>query len=231
MRATVLSMICAAGLGACAIDDPEQVSEATQGIEYRNNIFYDKFDFHAAGSINGQGGWTGNCVVAPGVPPDKNLDCTGAPGLQNGRGALNAFFRPAHRNYRLQFDVWTRDVTDSTHGKIFLENPPGDGTNAILQVAIGCDNIRATYAYYGNSTRTLLAFPCTNGPHYRVVCTWRDYGNEFLCGASVLPYDPVNFVSIPVPYAIGAFDRVRVLGGIGGRLGTTVFDKVQILSD
>ena len=239
MRAIVLSMIWVTGLGACSVADPERVGEATQDLEFRNDIFYDKFDPLAVGSINGQGGWAGNCVVASGVAPDKNLECTGALGLPNGRGAQHSFVRPANRNYHLQFDVWTRDVTTSTHGKVFLENPPGDGSHTILQFAIGCDNIRATFEYHANTTRGLLSFPCTNGPHYRVACIWHDGGTAFRCGASVLPNDPVeaNFITIPAinetgtPEPIGAFDRIRVLGGIGERTGTTVFDKVQVLSD
>lgn len=240
MRAIVLNLILAAGMGACAID-PEslELQETTQEIAFRNNIFYEKFDPLAAGVIGGQAGWTGNCVVAPGAPPDKNLECTGTPGLQNGQGAMHAFQRPANRNYHLQFDVWTRGVVDSTHGKIFLENPPGDGSNALIQFAIGCDNIRAAYKYYGNTSRTLLSFPCSNGPHYRVACVWHDGATYFRCGASVLPADPVeaNFITIPTynqygqPETMGPFDRVRVLGGIGQRVGTTTFDKVQILSD
>jgi hypothetical protein len=239
MRAIVLRSVWIAVLGACGVAEPESTGEATQEIEYRNDIFYDKFDFLGAGSVGGQAGWSGNCEVVPGVAPDKNLDCTGGPGLVNGRGAMHSFFRPANRNYHLQFDVWTHGVVDATHGKIFLENPPGDGSNALFQIAIGCDNIRASYKYYGHTTKTLLSFPCSNGPHYRVACIWRDGGTEFRCGASVLPNDPVeaNFVSIPAvnqlghAYPIGPFDRVRVLGGIGQRVGTTTFDKVQILSD
>lgn len=239
MKAIVLSIVGVAGLGACGVADPEGVSETTQDIEFRNDIFYDKFDSLNAGSINGQAGWVGNCAVAPGIAPDKNLECTGGPGLPNGRGAQHAFFRPANRNYHFQFDVWTRGVVDATHGKVFLENPPGDGSTTILQFAIGCNNIRATSEYHANTTRTLLSFPCTNGPHYRVACIWHDGGTAFRCGASVLPNDPVeaNFITIPAidengaPEPIGAFDRVRVLGGIGERVGTTVFDKVQVLSD
>src|SRR6185436_7672911 len=196
------------------------------------------------GSINGQNGWVGNCVVAPGEATnatrgDKNLECTGTPGLPNGQGALHAFERLPNRNYHVQFDVWTRGVVDGTHGKLFLENPPGDGTNTILQFAIGCNNIRATFEYHANTTRTLLSFPCSNGPHYRVACIWHDGGTEFRCGAAVYPNDPVeaNFISIPalneygVPETIGPFDRIRVLGGIGERVGTTTFDKVQDLAD
>jgi hypothetical protein len=33
------------------------------------------------------------------------------------------------------------------------------------------------------------------------------------------------------PESTGPFDRIRVLGGIGERAGTTVFDKAQVLSD
>ena len=80
---------------------------------------------------------------------------------------------------------------------------------------------------------------CVNGQRYRVACIWHDGGNAFRCGAAVYPQDPVeaNFVTIPAldeygqPETIGPFDRVRMLGGIGERVGTTTFDKVQILSD
>jgi hypothetical protein len=232
MKVIVLSIVCAAGLGACAAE-PETLSETTQEIDYPNNVFYDKFNFLNDGVIGGQGAWTGNCVVAPYGLPDKNLDCTGQAGLQNGRQAMHAFATPRFRNYHLQFDVWTSGVVDGTHGKLFLEGPPGDGSNAIFQVAIGCDNIRATFKYYGSTQRTLLSFPCSNGPRYRVRCIWREGGNSFRCGAAVYPNDPVeaNFVTIPTLYPIATFDRVRMLGGIGERQGTTTFDKVQILSD
>jgi hypothetical protein len=239
MKAIVLSVIGITGFAACGVADPEQIGEATDEIVFNNNIFYEKFDPLAVGSINGQSGWAGDCLVAAAAAPDKNLECTGGPGLTNGRGAQSSFVRPPNRNYHLQFDVWTRDVVDSTHGKVFLEAPPGDGSNSILQIAIGCDNIRATFEYHANTTRGLLSYPCSNGPHYRVVCIWHDGGDAFRCGASVLPNDPVeaNFITIPAisqtgaPEPIGPFDRIRVLGGIGQRAGTTVFDKVQVLSD
>lgn len=239
MKVIVLSVIVAAGLGACGVSEPELLAEASQEIEYHNNVFYEKFDPLPAGVINGHAGWTGNCVVTPGLAPDKNLDCTGTAGLPNGQGAQRRFVRPPNRNYHLQFDVWTQGVSDATHGKLFLENYPGDGSTAILQIAVGCNNIRATYEYYALTTKTLLSFPCSNGPHYRVACVWRDGDTAFRCGAAVLPNDPVeaNFVTIPAvdvngnPEPIGPFDRVRVLGGIGQRPGTTTFDKIQILSD
>jgi hypothetical protein len=239
MKGTTLFVFWIAGLGACGVAEPEGIGEATEALTYPNNIFYDKFDSYAVGSINGQGGWVGTCAAAAATAPDKNLRCTGGPGLTNGRGAMNTFIRPLNRNYHLQFDVWTEGVVDSTHGKVFLEAPPGDGTNSILQIAIGCDNIRATFEYHANTTQGLLSFPCSNGPHYRVACIWADHGNAFRCGAAVSPADPVeaSFITIPAidqngaPEAIGAFDRVRVLGGIGERTGTTVFDKIQVLSD
>src|SRR5262249_37275159 len=155
--------------------------EMIQGITFGNNVFYDKFDFYAVGPIGGQGGWTGDCSVAAAVAPDKNLRCTGAPGLVNGRQPMHTFSRPPNLACHLQFDVWTDGVTDPTHGKVFLENPPGDGTNSILQIAIGCDNIRATFEYHPNTTHNLLTFPCSNGPHYRVACIWHDHGNAFHC--------------------------------------------------
>jgi hypothetical protein len=242
MRAIGSSLICVAALSACVADsenvaDSERVAETTQELGFGNNIFYDKFDFYAPGPIGGQGGWTGNCVVAPGVPPDKNLDCTGTPGLPNGQGAMHTFYRPPNRHYHFQFDVWTRGVVDATHGKVFLENPPGDGSNTVLQFAIGCNNIRATFEYHANTSTTLLTFPCSNGPRYRVACNWVDGGTEFWCGAAVYPNDPVENIRVPAlseygyPEPIGAFDRVRLLGGIGQRQGTSTFDKVQVLSN
>jgi hypothetical protein len=235
MKAIVVSVICMTGMGACGVADPERTGEVTEAINYGNNIFYDKFNDYYDGSINGQGGWTGNCAVTP----DKNLGCTGGPGLTNGRGALNTFIRPANRNYHLQFDVWTQNVGVQTHGKVFLENPPGDGSHSIFQIVIGCDNIRAVFEYHSNTTTELLHFPCSNDIHYRVACIWQDHGTYLRCGAAVYPYDPVeaNFVTIPAlgdggAYEyIGDFDRVRVLGGMGESSGTTVFDKLQILSD
>jgi hypothetical protein len=193
-----------------------------------------------AGPIAGQNGWTGERGVVPYAPPDKNLECTGVNWLQNGQNAMHTFIRPPNRNYHLQFDVWTRDVVDSTHGKVFLEDYPGDGSHSILQIAIGCDNIRGTFEYYGNTTQYLMPpHACVNGPHYRVACIWHDGGNAFRCGAAVYPNDPVEsqFVTIPAldQYGnletIGSFDRIRLLGGIGMRVGTTVYDKVQVLSD
>lgn len=243
MKAIMWSMPAVAGLVACGVTEPqpapERVDEAAQALVYGNDIFYDKFDPLAVGSIHGQAGWTGACAVIPGVAPDKNLACSGVPGLTNGQNALHAFVRPAGRNYHLQFDVWSQGVADATHGKLFLENPPGDGSHTILQLAIGCNNIRATFEYHANTTRNLPGnFPCNAG-HYRVACIWHDGGTEFRCGAAALPSDPVeaSFVSIPainengVPEPIGAFDRIRLLGGIGERTGTTIFDKVQVLSD
>jgi hypothetical protein len=243
MRVIGMSLFCLATLGACVADsegvaDSEVVAETTQEVvRFGNNIFYDKFDFYQPGPIGGQGGWTGNCMVAPGVAPDKNLDCTGTPGLPNGQGAMHTFYRPPNRHYHFQFDVWTRNVVDGTHGKVFLENPPGDGTNTVIQFAIGCNNIRATFEYHANTSTTLLSFPCSNGPRYRVACNWVDGGTEFWCGAAVYPNDPVENIRVPAlseygyPEAIGAFDRVRFLGGIGERQGTSTFDKVQVLSN
>jgi len=243
MTTIAWSMLAVAGLVGCGVTEPQsapqRVDEATSELVYGNDIFYDKFDSLAAGSINGQSGWAGACTVVAGAAPDRNLACTGSAGLTNGQQALHAFARPPGRNYHLQFDVWTQRVTDATHGKVFLENPPGDGSHTILQLAIGCDNLRATFEYHANTTRTLPgSFPCNAG-HYRVACIWHDGGTEFRCGAAALPSDPIeaNFVAIPaiddngVPEPIGAFDRIRLLGGIGGRTGTTVFDKVQVLSD
>jgi hypothetical protein len=108
-----------------------------------------------------------------------------------------------------------------------------------MQFAVGCTGIRATFEYHGSTQRTLMSHPCVNGPHYRVACVWHDGATSFRCGASVLPADPqeADFITIPAlddsgaPETIGAFDRVRVLGGIGMRPGTTTFDKIQILSD
>jgi hypothetical protein len=236
MKSIVLTVISMAGV-ACGVADPE-LSRATDDINFGANVFYDKFDPDNVGTINGQG-WTGNCQVVAGAGADKFLECTGGPGLTNGRGAQATFVRPPNHNYHLQFDVWTRGVVDSTHGKVFLEGPPGDGSNSILQIAIGCDGIRATFEYHANTTQGLMSFPCSNGPRYRVVCIWHDGGNAFRCGAAVFPNDPVeaSFITIPAisgtgaPEAIGAFDRIRVLGGIGERVGTTAFDKVQVLSD
>ena len=235
---SALQLALIAGLGACGVADLD-AGQTVQGLTYGNNVFYEKFDPLAVGTIGGQSGWTGDCAVAAATAPDKNLRCTGAAGLTNGRGAMHAFSRPLNVDYHLQFDVWTEGVVDSTHGKVFLEAPPGDGTNSILQIAIGCDNIRATFEYHANTTRGLLSFPCSNGTHYRVVCIWHDHGDAFHCGASVYPQDPdeTNLVTIPAidangaPEAIGPFDRIRVLGGIGQRVGTTIFDKVQVLSD
>ena len=240
MKAIVWSMIVTASLGACAVTDREQIGETEQGV-FGNDVFYDKFDPLALGSIDGQAGWSGNCSVVSGLQRgDRNLACSGSPALQNGQGAQHTFARPPNRNYHLQFDVWTDGVTDATHGKVFLENAPGDGSTAILQIAIGCTGIRGTFEYHGTTTRPLMpGHDCVNGPHYRVACIWHDGGNAFRCGASTLPADPdeSQFVTIPAtddhgnPESIGPFDRIRVLGGIGFRLGTTTFDKVQVLSD
>lgn len=235
MRATALSVIWIAGVG-CGVADPDRTGEVTEAINYGNNIFYDKFDDYTPGSIDGQGGWAGDCTAGNGV-----LSCTGGPGFPQGRGALNTFDRPANRNYRLQFDVWTVGVTLTPHGKLFLENPPGDGSKGILQVEIGCGNVSAIFEYHSNTQRDLLNFKCDGGlgPRIRVVCIWHDLGTEFRCGAAMYPYDPeeANFITIPAVNDVGgyetihAFDRVRVLGGIGERTGTTVFEKLQILSD
>jgi hypothetical protein len=244
MKEQVLSMITVAALGACGVADPESIAEATQEAAQTSrfpvDVFYENFNRLNSGSINGQNGWVGDCMVVPGVLPDKNLDCTGAPGLINGRGAQHSFYRPPNRNYHFQFDAWQSGVTEATHGKVFLENPPGNGSTAIIQFAIGCYGVRASFEYHGNTTKQLLSnSTCLNNVHYRVACIWHDGGPEFRCGASVWPADPdeSQFVSIPAigahgePEYVGPFDRVRVLGGIGERLGTTTYDKIQVLSD
>lgn len=238
MRAIVLSAMCAA-LGACAVEAPESVGEATQAV-FNNDVFYDKFNDLNSGPIAGQAGWTGECGVVPYTYPDKNLECTGGPGYQNGRNAMHTFARPPNRNYHLQFDVWLRDVAVSTHAKVFLEDPPGDGSHAVMQIVIGCDNIRAVFEYHATTTTYLLqSRTCLNNVRYRVACIWADGGNSFRCGAAVYPADPIEsqFVTIWArddyghPETMGPFDRIRLLGGMGQSNGTAVFDKVQVLSD
>ena len=248
MKTSIVSVIAIAMLGACAVTDPdgERIGETSRDVAvlagpFNVDVFYENFNRLNLGSINGQNGWVGDCLVVPGLErADKNLDCTGGPGLINGRGAMHSFYRPPGRNYHFQFDAWQSGVVDATHGKVFLENPPGDGTHTILQFAIGCLGVRASFEYHGNTSRTLLSNPsCLNGVRYRVACIWHDGGSEFRCGASVYPADPdeSQFVSIPAigdhgePEYIGPFDRVRVLGGIGQRPGTTTYDKIQVLSD
>ena len=241
MKVIVSSMMSVAVLAGCGVSEPESVSEASQEIGYGNNIFYDKFDFDPSGPIAGNAGWTlpaGNvtsCIVVPGAGTDKNLDCS-YNGATNGQGAMSTFDRPANRNYHFQFDVWMSGVTETVHGKVFLEHGSGDGGGVIFQIASGCTGgevaeISATFEYNG-PTASLLAAKGCNG-HYRVACIWHDAGNQLRCGASVLPYDPVEsaFQLINTPEPLGPFNLVRVLGGIGYRNGTTTFDKVQILSD
>lgn len=245
MKTSILSMIAVAALGACGVADPESPArsgEATQEVSrFPVDVFYENFNNLNLGSIHGQNGWAGDCMVVPGVSSaDRNLDCTGAPGLTNGRGAQRAFYRPPGRDYHFQFDAWETGVTEATHGKVFLENPPGDGSHTILQFAIGCLGVRASFEYHGNTTRQLLSNrSCVNNVHYRVACIWHDGGTEFRCGASVYPADPdeSQFITIPAlgdhneQEYIGPFDRVRVLGGIGERLGTTTYDKIQVVSN
>jgi hypothetical protein len=120
---SALQLALIAGLGACGVADLD-TGQTVQGLTYGNNVFYEKFDPLAVGTIGGQSGWTGDCAVAAATAPDKNLRCTGAAGLTNGRGAMHAFSRPLNVDYHLQFDVWTEGVVDSTHGKVFLEAPP-----------------------------------------------------------------------------------------------------------
>jgi hypothetical protein len=238
MRAIVLSAMCTAALGACAVEATESVGEATQAV-YNNDIFYDKFNDLNQGVIGGQAGWTGECEVVPYATPDKNLECSG-PGFQNGRNAMHTFVRPPNRNYHLQFDVWLRDVTVSTHAKVLLEDPPGDGSHARMQIVIGCDNIRAVFEYHNGTTQYLVPpGRCRNNVRYRIACIWRDGGDSFRCGAAEYPTDPVEsqFVTIWArddygnPERMGSFDRIRLLGGMGYSNGTAVFDKVQVLSD
>lgn len=245
MKAIVLSMMGVAGLAACAVGDPETVGETSQAIGYPNDIFYDKFNFLALGSIHGQAGWIGSnggtnsCIVVRGPEnnidkSDKNLDCS-YDGSQNGQGALHTFDRIPGRNYHFQFDTWTRGVTEATHGKVFIEDLPGDGSQTRFQFAIGCfqnrTGIRVTFEYSGPVANLLTDTDCTG--HYRVACIWHDGGTQLRCGASRLPADPIEsqFVVINTPEPIGTFSLVRVLGGIGMRFGTTTFDKVQVLSD
>lgn len=249
MKTSVLSLIAVTALGACVAESetPETtdtVAAASQEVAmpvpgpWPIDVFYENFNNLNLGSINNQNGWTGDCNVVWGMTKlDKNLDCTGSPGLQNGRNAMHSFYRPPGLNYHFMFDAWQTGVVDATHGKVFLENPPGDGSNAIIQFAIGCTGVRATFEYHGNTSRTLLSSPtCRNGVRYRVACYWQDGGTEFRCGASEYPADPDpnTFISIPALGSngeqeyIGAFDRVRLLGGIGGRVGTTTYDKVQV---
>lgn len=253
MKTRVLSLIAMAALGACGVaesETPEIIAEASQAASenaikapgpWPVDVFYENFNNLNPGIINGQNGWTGDCMVVAGPSAgDKNLDCTGGAGLQNGRGAMHSFYRPPGRNYHFQFDAWQTGVVDATHGKVFLENPPGDGSHAIIQFAIGCTGVRATFEYHGNTSRTLLSSPtCRNGVRYRVACYWQDGGTEYRCGASDTWEDPnpANFISIPAlgnngeQEYIGPFDRVRLLGGIGERVGTTTFDKVQVLAN
>jgi hypothetical protein len=247
MKAIVLSMMGVAGLAACAVSDPvsdpEAVGETSQAIIYPNDIFYDKFDSLALGSIHGQAGWVGSnggansCIVVPGVNSyngDKNLDCS-YDGSQNGQGAFHTFSRIPGRNYHFQFDTWMSGVNEATHGKVFIEELPGNGSQTRFQFAIGCSGnhtgIRVTFEYGGPGATLLTDRDCTG--HYRVACIWHDGGTQLRCGASRLPEDPREdqFAVINLPEAIGTFSLVRVLGGIGFRQGTTTFDKVQVLSD
>jgi len=241
MRAIVLGMMSLAGLAACGITDDESVGEARQEIRYGNDIFYDNFNSLQPGPVAGQGGWElpvgagSSCVVVADSSTDKNLYCS-KDGSQNGQGALHRFFRPANRNYHFQFDTWMYNVVDATHGKVFLEDGLGTGQGTIFQFASGCDNghakIRVTFEYGPGPVLYLLDDADCYG-HYRVACIWSDHGWQLRCGASRLPYDPVeaNFQVMNTPEPIGAFSLVRVLGGIGMRQGSTVFDKIQVLSD
>lgn len=246
MKVIVLSMMSVAGLAACAVADTETVGETRQNvIRYGNDIFYDNFNSYPEGPIAGKGGWelppgaVSSCVVKAASSTDKNLDCTND-GSSNGQGALHRFVTPPGRDYHFQYDVWMQGVTEATHGKVFLEYGAGTGAGAIFQLASGCspDNagvyhagIRVTFEYSGPVQPLLTDVDC--GGHYRVACIWHDHGSVLQCGASRLPYDPVeaDFKVINTPEPIGSFNLVRVLGGIGNRGGTTTYDKIQVLSD
>lgn len=59
-------------------------------------------DHHASiGPIAWQSGWTGERGVVPYAPPDKNLECSGVNGLQNGQNAMHTFYTPRGRNYHV----------------------------------------------------------------------------------------------------------------------------------
>jgi len=252
MKVIVLSIMSITALAACATE-PETVGEASQAISYPVDIFYDKFNSLNPGSIYGQAGWSigagtvNACQVVADSNTDKNLYCSDD-GSQNGQGALHTFQRLPGHDYHFQFDAWMLGVTQATHGKVFIENYPGDGSNTVFQIALGCNpvvvpdpwtgashleyhaKIRATFEYHGETQKTLLEdVDCTG--HYRVACNWHDGGWQLRCGASRLPYDPVESTVIDTPEPLGPFSLVRVLGGIGFNRGTTVYDKVQVLSN
>jgi hypothetical protein len=201
-------------------------------------VFYEKFDELVSTNIDGQNGWSGNCIVADDTESttgNKYLKCRGFPdGTYQGAQRNNNSGLESSGSYYMQFDVWPNvNVVDSTHGKLFIEGPQG----AVFQIIVGCDNIRGAFGYYGNTTRGLLNFACNKTappPRYRVVCTWQSSGTSIRCGASQLPNDPTVFVDIPAidgtgkPEPILPFDHVRVLGGIGGRAGATLFDKIYL---
>jgi hypothetical protein len=238
MKVIASSMMCIAGLAACAVTGDEDVGVASQA-NFGNDIFYENFNSLQVGPVCGQGGWelppgaASCCRVTAASNTDKNLDCS-YDGSQNGQGALHRFITPPGRDYHFEYDVWMSGVTEATHGKVFLESGAGTGGNTIFQFASGCSaghaGIRVTFEYGPGPVLNLLNDADCSG-HYRVACNWSDHGWQLRCGASRLPADPVESQVMNTPEPIGSYNLVRVLGGIGMRRGTTTYDKIQVLSN
>jgi hypothetical protein len=219
MRQLLWVMLVVAPLGACAVSEEPATSEVEAATTQAMGENWDRYAF---GSVGGQGGWSGNCLVIPQSATEKFLMCPGGSGASKSVGFQGA------GSFMLLADL-SPDffAVDGTHGKLFLEGPQGP----VLQIIAGCGSIRFAFQM-GGAGGTLATFPCQSlppFPQYRVICTWSTGGTTLSCGASRLPQDPTEFVTVTTPGPMRPFDSIRL--HTFPFAGSTLFDKIFIWKD
>jgi hypothetical protein len=222
MRQLWVLTLVVMSVGACVATDDEG-DPTTSVVESRvTEIFRETWDALATGNVDGQNGWSGNCVVFNNVPPNKSLRC------KDGAGASKYLGYHGAGSYTLLADLGPNgEVVNSTIGKLSLEGPQG----RVFQILFGCDNVR--YAFQMNGpTQNMLTFPCgtvtssSPKPPFRVICNWSTGGAVLSCGAAWRPADPTTYVSLPLPGPLRTFDTVAVSSFV--LPGVPLFDKIYI---
>jgi hypothetical protein len=222
MRGLLLGLVvlCGCAMEMGDADNDPVTSSTTSAVSL---VFYEKLDNIPPGPVGGHAGWRGNCVVFDdSIAPNRYLKCAdGASASKPTNGPWST------GNFYLQLDTWPNvNVVDSTHGKLSLEGPQG----RVLQVIVGCDNIRVAYQMNG-PVATLLTFPCNSTPpppRYRVICTWSSPGTILRCGAAPHGADPATWAELSVP-SFRPFDTVAVMSF--PLPGATLFDKIYLESN
>ena len=75
MRHVLMAVTLFTSLSACATDAADTDPQTGQREQAVSQIIGEKWDNLVPGSVDGQNGWSGNCVVVDGA--DKYLKCAG----------------------------------------------------------------------------------------------------------------------------------------------------------